>query len=182
MLWADWNKHNTMKKEFTKYIKSLDEKGLYKELQKLYSKIPEVAKYYELELSPDTTKIVAEYKKKLKNEYFPSRGYGKARSSISRRIVLDFKKISVHPSDLIDLWLYRTEMMVKYTMSYGDIDEPFYNSLVTGYEAACKIIEKERLQQHYAIYCKEVVEPLSDIGWGVHDDCMEVYEDYIGLD
>ena len=81
-----------MKREFTKYIKSLDKTGLYKELQKLYSKIPEVAKYYEMDLSPNTDKIVAEYKKKLKNEYFPTRGYGKARNGISRRIVLNFKK------------------------------------------------------------------------------------------
>jgi len=171
-----------MKKEFTKYIKSLDEKGLYKELQKLYKKIPDVAKYYEVELSPNTDKIVAQYKKQLKNEYFPSRGYGKARNGISRRIVLNFKKISVHSADLIDLWLYRTEMMIKFTMAYGDIDEAFYNSLAIGFEAACKLIQQEQLEKHYAIYCKELIAPLYEIGWGVYDDCYTDYRNYFGLD
>ena len=101
---------------------------------------------------------------------------------ISRKIVLDFKKISVHQADLIDLWLYRTEMMIKYTMSYGDIDEAFYNSLATGFEAACKLIQQEQLEEHYLIYCKELITPLADIGWGVYDDCYTDYNSYFGLD
>jgi hypothetical protein len=171
-----------MKKEFTKYIKSLDEKGLYQELEKLYRKIPDVAKYYDMELNSNSEKIVANYKKSLKAEYFPSRGYGKARSAASRKIVLDFKKISDNQVDLIDLWLYRTEMMIKYTMSYGDISEAFYNSLATGFEAACELIQQKQLEEHYLIYCKELIAPLADIGWGVYDDCYTDYKSYFGLD
>ena len=170
-----------MKREFTKYIKSLDKEALYKELQKLYSKIPEVKKYYEMELSPNTQKIVEQYKKKLKNEYFPSRGYGKARSGASRKIVTDFKKISVHNADLIDLWLYRTEMMVEFTMAYGDIDEAFYNSLASGFDAACILIQKNKLEKQYHIYCQEIMRSLADIGWGVYDDLDDIYNQYIRL-
>ncbi len=170
-----------MKKEFTKYLKSLDEKGLYKELQKLYAKIPAVKKYYEMELSPNTDKIVAEYKKKLKKEYFPTRGYGQGRNSMSRKIVLDFKKIAVHPIDVIELWLYRTEMMVQFTMSYGDIDEAFYNSMATGFEAACKLMEKEKLQKHFEDRCHDIIYPLGEIGWGAYDELRYLYEQYGGF-
>lgn len=168
-----------MKKEFTKYLKSLDEKDLVKELQKLYNKIPEVAKYYEMELSVNNNKIIDGYKNELKREYFPARGYGHARSGVSRKIVLDFKKIAVHNVDVIDLWLYRTQMMAEYTMAYGDIDMPFYDSLAKGFEAACKLIEKEQLQKHYANRCQEVMGILKDIGWGIREDLKDIYDDYI---
>jgi hypothetical protein len=170
-----------MKRELTKYLKSLDEKGLYKEVQMLYSKIPEVAKYYEMEFSPNTDKIVADYKKKLEKEYFPSRGFGKARNGVSRKIVTDFKKISIYPSDEIDLWLYRTEMMAQFTVDYGDMDETFYNSLLSGFETACKLIEKEKLEKQFQSRCYDIVHNVYDrVGWGLDDDLKVVYEDYFG--
>lgn len=170
-----------MKAAFTKFIKSLDEKGLYNELQRLYTKIPEVKKFYEMELSPNTDKIVAEAKAKLKKEYHPARGFGKARSSVSRKIVLDFKKIAIHQSDVIDLWLYRTEMMAQYTLDYGDMDEPFYNSLIAGFEAGCKLIEKEKLEKAFERRCHEIIDAIyGKVGWGLDYDLITVYEDYLG--
>jgi len=114
-----------MKKELNKYLSSLSEKELIKEVKKLYDKFGDVKKYYEMELGDNSEKILAEYKAKIKKEYFPTRGYGRARNSVSRKVVLDFKKIAIHQKDVVELLLYRVEMMLKFTNAYGDIDEPF---------------------------------------------------------
>lgn len=165
-----------MKREFNKYLKTLSQKELIKELQTLYSKFESVKKYYQLELSGDSTVVVKEYKERIRKEYFPNRGYGAARSSVSRKVISDFKKISVHPKDIVELLLYRTEMMLEYTIAYGDIDEAFYNSLETSYEQACKLIQSEKLQMEYKVYCQELVGKANNFGWGVYDGLEYSFE------
>jgi hypothetical protein len=165
-----------MKREFNKYLKSLSEKELVKELQKVYSKFEPVRKYYQLELSDNSEAILSEFKAKIKKEYFPSRGYGRARNSVSRKVITDFKKISVHKKDLVELLLYRAEMMLEFTSNYGDIDQPFYNSLGSSFEEACKLIKKEKLETHYKIYCRELVGKSYNFGWGIYYDLAYSFE------
>ena len=166
-----------MKRDFTKYIKSLSEKDLLKELQKLYSKFEPVRKYYEMELSNNSEKILAEFKAKIEKEYFPKRGFGKARNSVSRKVVSDFKKIAVHKKDVVELLLYRVEMMLEFTLDYGDIDEPFYNSLESSFDEACKLIRQEKLESLFKIYCQELVEKSSGFGWGVYDGLIYSFDE-----
>ncbi len=168
-----------MRRELTKYLNSLDEKGLKKEVKILYDKFNQVKQYYELELGDSTERLLNEYKSKLKEEYFPKRGYGKARSRESKKIISEFKKISIQEKDVIELLLYRTEMMVKFTAEYGDIDEPFYNSLENGFEEACKLVEREKLKSYYRNYCQELVSGTVNFGWGLYDGMRDIYKEYI---
>lgn len=169
-----------MKREFNKFLKTLSEKELIKELQALYSKFEPVRQYYQLELSQDTTVVVREYRQKIKKEYFPNRGYGAARSGVSRKIILDFKKISVHAKDVIELWLYRTEMMLEFSIAYGDMEEAFYNSLTSGFEQACKLIQSECLHQEFKTYCQELIAKSYNLGWGVSFDLDYYFENCFG--
>ncbi len=171
-----------MKKELNKYLNSLTEKELIKEVKKLYDKFPDVKKYYEMELGDNSEKILAEYKAKIEKEYFPTRGHGRARNSVSKKVVQDFKKIAIHQKDVVELLLYRVEMMLKFTNAYGDIDEPFYNSLESSFHEACKMIAKERLTSYYKIYCEELVQSASNFGWGTHDSMSDDYHKYVSDD
>ncbi|MBL4650403.1 MAG: hypothetical protein JKY03_11795, partial [Aureispira sp.] len=139
-----------------------------------------VKKYYQLELSGDSTEVVKEYKERIRKEYFPNRGYGAARSSVSRKVISDFKKISIHTKDVVILLLYRTEMMLEFTIAYGDIDEAFYNSLESSYEQACKLIKSETLQVEYQIYCQELVGKANNFGWGVYEGLEDSFEECFG--
>ncbi|MEM1135419.1 MAG: DUF6155 family protein [Bacteroidota bacterium] len=168
----------SIKSELNKYLKEMDNKELIQEINKLYSKFSEVKKYYEMELTGDTTAIVEEYKTKIKKEYFPTRGYGQARNSVSRKIVNDFKKISVFDKDIIDLLLYRVEIMLDFTMAYGDIDEAFYSSLESSFEEAMKLIAKEKLQDDYEKQCKAFIKVSYNFGWGVYDNLTYLYQEY----
>ncbi|MBX2840969.1 MAG: hypothetical protein KTR26_04310 [Flammeovirgaceae bacterium] len=92
-----------MKREFNKYVQSLSEKELKAELKMLFDKFEMVKKYYEMDLGSDSGRILEDYKEKIKKEYFPNRGYGNGRSSFSRKVVSDFRKIAVHQSDFLDV-------------------------------------------------------------------------------
>lgn len=169
----------SIKRDLNKYLDSLDKKALQAEIKKLYSRLPSVKQYYELELSGDTTAKVEQVKAKIKDEYFPSRGFGKARNAVSKKYISEFRRISVFKKDIIDLLLYRCEMMIDFTLAYGDIDEPFYNSLATSYQDACKLIRKEMLVDEYQPYCKELMQKVSDLGWGIYDDLHYIYTEYM---
>lgn len=169
-----------MKKELNKYLASLSEKELIQEVKKLYDKFEPVRQYYAMELSADSEKVLADFKARIKKEYFPNRGFGRASSSASRKVVSDFKKIAVHKKDVVELLLYRTEMMIDFTAAYGDIDEAFYNSLGSGFAEACKLIKREKLETYFRPLCQELISKSYDFGWGVYDELKGTYREYLG--
>ena len=168
-----------MKRIFIKFINTLDERDLAKELQKLYTKFPEVKKYYEMELSPTTDKVVEQYKAKIKKGYFKPNGFGRAKSSVSRKVIAEFKKIAIHHSDVVELWVYRTELMAKYVVERDYYSETFAGSLISSFETCCKMIIKERLESEFEPRCKEIVILTQEL-WGLPDELQRVYEAYFG--
>ena len=168
-----------MKRIFIKFINTLDERDLAKELQKLYTKFPEVKKYYEMELSPTTDKVVEQYKAKIKKGYFKPNGFGRAKSSVSRKVIAEFKKIAIHQSDVVELWVYRTELMAKYVVERDYYSETFAGSLISSFETCCRMIIKERLEFEFEPRCKEIVILTQEL-WGLPDELQRVYEAYFG--
>lgn len=172
-------KKKSVKTELDRYLKALDRKELEAEVKKLYTKFSDVKKYYELEFSQDTTAVLNEFKAKLRKEYFPSRGFGKARNRESRKVITDFKKISIFTKDVIELLLYRVEMMIEFTKAYGDIDEPFYNSLDSSFDEACKLMAKEKLEPYFKSDCLRLIKESDDFGWGLYETLSDSYNSYM---
>lgn len=168
-----------MKRELSKYLKELNKKELEQEIKKLFDKFKDVKDFYAIELSNDTSAILNEYKARIEKEYFPKRGYGEARSSVARKVISDFRKISIFKTDLIDLILFRVEIMLKYTLAYGDIDEPFYLTLENSFEQACKLIQKEQLQDQYKDLCMTLAKQSERFGWGTYREMAYIYKTYI---
>ncbi|PSR11596.1 MAG: hypothetical protein DA408_20075 [Bacteroidetes bacterium] len=164
-----------MKRELNKYLGTLSDKELIKEIKKLYDKFPAVQAYYGMELSPNTEAMVAEYKQRIREEYFPKRGYGRARNSVSNKVIADFRKVAIHKKDMVDLLLSRTEVMLEFTNAYGDIEATFYNSLISSFKKACAMIEQESLHKYYRVHCQELVSSASNLGWGVHEQLKHLY-------
>ncbi len=166
----------SIKPKLNKYLKELTRTELEKEVKKLYSKFRDVKKYYELELSQDTSKVLEEFKGRIEKEYFPNRGFGRASNKESRKVITEFKKISIFQKDVIELLLYRVEMMVEFTKAYGDIDEPFYNSLESSYGEACKLIVSEDLEKEYKETCRQLMDETYHLGGGLDDKIMYIYD------
>lgn len=169
----------TIKPELNRYLGSLDKAALEAEVKKLFAKIPAVKQYYELELGKDTSAVLEQFKYKIRKEYFPSRGFGHARSSVSKKIITDFKKIAPFPGDVAELLLYRTDMMLEYTLAYGDMSESFYTSLCNSFHDACILIQNENLEKEFKAYSAGLVEKAYPMGWGVYDSLLYSYSNYV---
>ena len=153
------------KKDLTKFLNDLSKEELIKEFEKLYQKFKEVKTYYDIDLGGDTTAIVNGVKKKIYNEYMPDRGFGKARSSVVKNLIDDFAKVSIYPSDLIDVILYRVEIAAEFGMSYGYDNEAFYNSCDLAFEKALNLIIKNNLEDEFKERCRNLIIKTNEYGW-----------------
>lgn len=161
-----------------KALSAKSEKELLSELTNLFKKFPQVKEYYTLLLSNDGQDIILDkYKDKIRNEFFPKRGYGKARLSIAKKSISDFKKFSGDSTLIVNLMLFYVEQGVNYTEMYGDIDGPFYLSMEKMYLSALQLAEKSNLLPLFEKNCKEIAENACD-GWGFKDQMSEIYYEF----
>lgn len=65
--------------------------------------------------------------------------------------------------------LHYVEMSVRFTNEYGDIDEPFYNSMESMYGSALKLIAEDEMKEKFQHRCDKIVTDTRGIGWVVHD-------------
>lgn len=161
------------------YFSKKTKEQLIEELQFLVKRFSQVKEYYHFQLSPKKQeKILDEYKRRIKREFFPERGFGGGRPSVGKAPILQFLKISSAPDRLIDLMLYYVEQGVQYTLAYGDIDEPFYESVESVYENALDLIKENNLYNQFQARCKKIMTDTRNIGWGFGDYIKELFENY----
>lgn len=162
-----------------KYFSEKTKEQLIEELQFLIKRFPQVREYYHFQLSPEKQeKILDEYKKRIKREFFPEKGFGGGRPSAGKAPILQFLKISTSPDKLVDLMLYYVEQGVKYTLAYGDIDEPFYESIESVYEDSLDLIKENNLYKQFRTRCKKIMTDTNGMGWGFGDYIEELFEKY----
>jgi len=159
------------------YLSQRTKEELMDEITDLFSKFEMVKDYYQEKSGVEEGKILEKYKSQITHEFFPVRGFGKARLSVARKAVTDFKKLSKSKEELADLMLHYVEMGVRFTNEYGDIDEPFYNSMESMYENVLKLIAEEELQAPFQYRCNKIVTDTNGIGWGFHDALGDMYYD-----
>ncbi|MGE0885599.1 MAG: DUF6155 family protein [Blastocatellales bacterium] len=160
-------------------LKSLSHEELLDEIGVLFDKFTKVKEYYEIKLGAgDNQQVLEKYKAIIKNEFNPPRGLPKARLSVAKKAISDFKKLSNSPVDLADLMLSYVEAGVGFTLEFGDIDEPFYNSMESMYEKAVKHIFAHRLQNQFEWRCRKIVTDTSGMGWGFPDALGDIYDEH----
>jgi len=170
-----------MPKEITltvlkRYLQDCPQEQLVNDAIELFKKIPSVKDYYQLKLQPgDISEVVSKYKKIIEHEFFPARGFGKARLSVAKKAIAEYQKICESHSSLIDVMLFYVEQGVKFTSAYGDIDEPFYSSMEGVYEKAIAAIVKHDLSHEFQERCAKIVRDTSGTGWGFHDTLSDIY-------
>lgn len=165
--------------ELRKYLMSLDQATIAGEVVELFQKFDLVKDYYETKLNPviDSTTL-EKYKDVITQEFFPKRGFGKARLSVARRAVNDFKKVSKNPNQIVEIMLHYVDVGCRFTDVYGDIDEPFYSSMENMYESALKFIVKNNLQRQYDERCHQIAKGATE-GWGFRDQLEDLFEEYM---
>lgn len=72
--------------------------------------------------------------------------------------------------------IYYVELGTEFTNTYGDVDLPFYNSLLSVFEKAVKACEgDEQLHVQFSERLFDVVEDSDRVGWGYHDGLTDLY-------
>lgn len=161
-----------------KHLKARSQAELIADIAELYKRFQPVKDYYQIQLYPqDEKQVAAKYKKIIEDEFFPARGFGKARLSVAKKAITEYKKVNKTVVGSIDIMLFYVEQGVRFTDAYGDIDEPFYISMETMYEKAVQEIIKHGQKDAFQKRCYKIVLDTSDMGWGFYDTLSELYED-----
>ena len=168
-----------MSNKLSNHLKSLSKEELIEEVKKLYKLFPDVREYYQVELlEGGEEELLKRYKKIIKDEFLPDRGWGDAKLSVARKAVNDFVKLSRNNQNVADIRVYYVEIGVKYTNAYGDINEPFYASMEKMYQKAIYYIIEHGLKDVFVERLKKMVENTKNIGWGFHDDLGDMFSEF----
>ena len=78
--------------------------------------------------------------------------------------------------------LFYVESGVRFTNDFGDVNEAFYNSLTATFVDALKIMDSENLLNKFEERVEKIVDDTNGIGWGVHDNLVQVWLDFYPSD
>lgn len=130
----------------------------------------------------DTQTLAEPYRRIIRNQFYPDRGFPKLNLKAARRALNDFKKASVDPKAVADLMVYYVEQGVQCTLQYGDINQAFYSSLESVFSEAIELITKTgdaALIAEFYPRLEQIVWDTANVGWGFHDNLDELfYSDY----
>lgn len=162
------------------HLKTKEKKELIDEIADLYKKFPDVKNYYQASAFNDDQSVLNKYKAVINAEFFPESRYAEppCRLSGAKKAISDYKKVSCSDSNLADIMLFYVECGVKFTNTYGDINERFYSSMESQYAAACEFIIVRELQNGFQKRAHDIVTKTANCGWGFHDGLAETYFSY----
>ncbi|MEZ4661706.1 MAG: DUF6155 family protein [Caldilineaceae bacterium] len=126
----------------------------------------------------DPQTLMEPYRKAIRAEFNPGRGFPRLNLRAARKALHDFKKACDDPALIADLMIYYVEQGVICTKNYGDIDERFYDSLESVYSAAIQTIVDTgdaEVAEHFRPRMAKIVRNTSGIGWGFHDALNDMY-------
>ena len=123
---------------------------------------------------------MSKYKKLIQDSIHPYLEDGeildirKANEAINR-----YTKAIDNPIGEAGLRIFYVECGNNFTLSYGDIDEDFYDAMIEMYECAIETIlelpSKER--DEFKVRLQEIKESASGIGWGYYDGLCDAYNE-----
>ena len=90
--------------QLKQHLRNCAQEELITDVAELFKRFPSVKEYYQIKLYPQAeTEVLAKYKKTIEDEFFPARGFGKARLSIAKKAISDYRKVCDNEVDAIDI-------------------------------------------------------------------------------
>ena len=162
------------KSQFFKHIKELNINELQQELLSLYDKVPEVKKYYSMELGDEKerTKLYVKAKKEIAAKY-ATKSYRKPRRPRIQKvnkILSEMKKSSIFDHEMIDLYLYDVETALLFSIQYHFFSKVLSNHLQSIFKKAILLIQGQQLQDMFHERCQQIVARTSlvpEIHWEI---------------
>ena len=163
--------------DIKKELRKLDKEKLVELVVDLYKKNKSVKEFLDFYVNPNEKELFLKYKDKVYEAFYPKRG-NRFKLSDGKKAISDFKKLEASKELLSELMLFYVETGVEFTNEFGDIDEPFYNSVASVYSNALKLMCTENILDKFADRAKKIVDDTSGIGWGFHDELGYIYSDF----
>jgi len=160
--------------DLKKELRNLDKEKLVDLVADLYKKNKSVKELLDFYVNPNEKELFLKYKDKVYEAFYPRRG-DRFKLSDGKKAISDFKKLEASKELLSELMLFYAETGVEFTNEFGDIDEPFYNSIASVYSSALTLMNKEGILDKFADRAKQIVDDTSGIGWGFHDELGDIY-------
>lgn len=170
--------------QLKKSLADLDSKQLTDLICTLYKENDPAKKMLNLRFQDPSYEetLFEEYKEKMDKIIHPRRGPLDVdfKAGALRSLISEFKKL--HPSiqNILKLQMFFVSGALEFTIEYGDIDEPFYDSLCSMYETVATTLKKQndlKLFQYFQPELEEDIQIARNFGWGVEDYLEEVYQD-----
>ncbi len=165
-----------LKKALSKKTKT----ELVNEISMLCQKFSQVKDYYQAQWS-DPNDVLKKHEIIIQKEFIEgkTRGLPKARLSVAKKAISDFKKLTEDPELIADLMLTFVESVSSFNTEFGPDRETFYTSPESIFEKALKLIEKSKLLGKYQSRAKKIVMNATN-GFGHQDSLHEKYEEAYG--
>jgi len=153
---------------------------LINEISTLCQKFPQVNEYYQVQRS-DPKDVLNKHKTIIEKEFIEgkTRCLPKARLSVGKKAISDFRKLTKDPELISDLMLTFVESVSWFSTEFGPDRETFYSSPENVFEKALELMKKNDLLGKYKLRAKKIVMNATD-GYGYQDSLHEKYEEAYG--
>jgi predicted GNAT family acetyltransferase len=162
------------KRDLKKELADFDKKMLIGLISNLYDKNKSVKEYLDYFLKPDEQAMLKIYRTKVKEAFYPKRGFG-FNLAAGEKAISDFRKLNPSIDSLINLMLHYVECRVQFTRDYGDIDENYYLSMEKTYRDSLELIDINMLHDKFKDKALKIFLNSENTGWGFNETLGDFY-------
>jgi len=158
-------------------IQELEQDEVLDLLRDLYALSPSTKQFFHARLKLGEDRL-APYKKTIQQCMCPDvlRNHS-VEISKAKKVIAEFRKASEDVVGEIELMIHFVECGSQFTILYGDIDGPFYDSLLRMYGNAAAAVAglSEPDRETFRKRLLEIAESCNGIGWGYGDGLWDEY-------
>lgn len=137
------------------------------------------SKYLGDGLKKERGKVLAKYRKIIKEEFLPENA-GKMRISVAERAINDYSNASGDFVGTLDLMLTYVEEGVQFARIFGVISDEFYDGIEGMLDRLCELLKTEEGQRYYPLFRERLLKACTDldnIGWGFEETICALVEE-----
>lgn len=124
----------------------------------------------------DDGELLEKYRRKVVEQFFPARGFGKLKLGEARKAIREYRKATGNIAGTAELLMTYVENGAEFTQQFGDIDERFYNSVESALHELAALLRGEAwgMYARFADRLAKTEAMASGIGWGFGDCVSDV--------
>lgn len=168
--------------EIQEYLPIFKQNELISLIGELYRLNNENKHFINARCSETCEEAIKPYRLLVQKFISPDIRYGNERieKAKARKSISDYWKATRDDNGKIDLMLHYVECGTQFTLTYGDIDEPFYNSLASMFQQTIVEIKKlplNKITENFIHRLNDIVHAAKNIGWGYGDEVNELFDE-----